>query len=417
MKEMLWSILMTFVFGVHAIFPLLSEVADFFGWDFSCLYVRTEELDLAVYDFAERKATAEPAGSDDYNTGNGAIYLEDVYSTQYFYNLRDNLGYNLYGSCAYIAIGMILSFYDTYWDDDIIVDDYETNTEIETATLNDAFREEEAPSSPGATNDYAIMTSMSSYNMYEYIYTYNQSYLQYYLIYLARYNGLADIGYPLSASSFGLTFSETIYVLYQYLVDNDLTGIKLRYVANFQVDSKISSNDIATDADVDIEEFVTENLVAGTPVMLKLQGTSSAHMVIAYDYDESASSFYNGIYVHPGWFNTSSTNTHVSLGSLNYSEITAALALDVSGIAHSCGNNYYYGTKSFCSCVLGCHLEHTHVASQYEEYDEYYHSVTCRNCNACVLQSHSLTGVQYDGWMCSYCPSCGYRKQLYEIGV
>ena len=41
-----------------------------------------------------------------------------TYLQAYFDNLNHNLGKNYQGSCCYVALGMILSYYDTFLNDD-----------------------------------------------------------------------------------------------------------------------------------------------------------------------------------------------------------------------------------------------------------------------------------------------------------
>ena len=45
------------------------------------------------------------------------IFLDNNYSSYYFKNLYTNFGNNKYGTCSYVSLGMLLSFYDSYWDD------------------------------------------------------------------------------------------------------------------------------------------------------------------------------------------------------------------------------------------------------------------------------------------------------------
>lgn len=65
----------------------------------------------------------------DYNnllkTNDTPIFIDEYYASQYFKNLNSNFGNNVYGTCTYVAIGMLLSFYDTYWDDNFIDDNYD----------------------------------------------------------------------------------------------------------------------------------------------------------------------------------------------------------------------------------------------------------------------------------------------------
>ena len=56
-------------------------------------------------------------------------YIDNTYASYYFSNLRDNFGNNAFGSCGYVSIGMLLSFYDVYWDDNII-DSFPATIEI-----------------------------------------------------------------------------------------------------------------------------------------------------------------------------------------------------------------------------------------------------------------------------------------------
>lgn len=48
------------------------------------------------------------------------VYQKQFYSSYYFSHLNDNIGINVKGSCTYIALGMLLQYYDTYYDDSII---------------------------------------------------------------------------------------------------------------------------------------------------------------------------------------------------------------------------------------------------------------------------------------------------------
>ena len=52
--------------------------------------------------------------------GNSSKHQTDKFATYYFSNLKDNYGYNTMGSCGYVATAMMLSYYDTYLNDDII---------------------------------------------------------------------------------------------------------------------------------------------------------------------------------------------------------------------------------------------------------------------------------------------------------
>lgn len=59
-------------------------------------------------------------------TYNSNINSYDNFLQSYYDNLTYNLGMNYQGSCGYVAIGMLLSYYDTYLCDDIIDDSYDS---------------------------------------------------------------------------------------------------------------------------------------------------------------------------------------------------------------------------------------------------------------------------------------------------
>jgi len=59
---------------------------------------------------------------------NDETYINDTYASYYFSNLRENFGNNVFGSCGYISVGMLLSFYDAYWDDDFIANSYDVKS-------------------------------------------------------------------------------------------------------------------------------------------------------------------------------------------------------------------------------------------------------------------------------------------------
>ena len=59
-------------------------------------------------------------GNDDYR----GYYEQPYFVKDYFVNLIDHLPTNNVGNCGYTALVMLLSYYDTYWYDKFILDDY-----------------------------------------------------------------------------------------------------------------------------------------------------------------------------------------------------------------------------------------------------------------------------------------------------
>lgn len=72
-----------------------------------------------------------------------------VTKEQYFSNLRNNFSQNKFGTCSYIVLENLLSYYDTFYNDDIIPEKYEVNSN----NKND---------SPGSYNDIDDVNAMSN---------------------------------------------------------------------------------------------------------------------------------------------------------------------------------------------------------------------------------------------------------------
>ena len=56
------------------------------------------------------------------------VFLKN-FTTYYFSQLTANFGENYVGTCSYVATAMLLSYYDTYWDDNIIPEIYDKPTD------------------------------------------------------------------------------------------------------------------------------------------------------------------------------------------------------------------------------------------------------------------------------------------------
>ena len=87
------------------------------------------------------------------------IYQENKFETMYFSYLRTNFGRNTKGSCTYVALAQLLSFYDTYWDDSLIDENYDVPVLLEDDSIS--LKAE----SPGI---YQEPVSVSSYSTQEY---------------------------------------------------------------------------------------------------------------------------------------------------------------------------------------------------------------------------------------------------------
>lgn len=81
-------------------------------------------LDADFIDIETRKQkVGESYKSSDTYLSNISHYSN--FKNHYFDNLTYNFGVNYKGSCGYVAMAMLLSYYDTYISDDIVDEQYD----------------------------------------------------------------------------------------------------------------------------------------------------------------------------------------------------------------------------------------------------------------------------------------------------
>lgn len=260
-------------------------------------------------------------------------YIDYTYASYYFNNLRENFGNNVFGSCGYVSIGMLLSFYDSYWDDSFISNTYDINSTF-TATeqpLADFYLIPSYAESPGIKFESSSLFGDSNISIEDYLNIASQNqntYFQFKLFDLAK-EYFGEVKLDGAEGSLGLD-SQDIFDLLDYYIHNH-KGFS---------DDEVKVNLYRTSSDSTMKSNIIGNIQNGNPVILvvKQPNTSKAHSVIAYDYNAS-----NGeIYVHTGWKDETSgvSLTHVSLSDLGYTEIVNEISLDVSS-SKNLGQKYF----------------------------------------------------------------------------
>ena len=116
------------------------------------------------------------------------LYLRDTFQTYYFSNLADNIGKNTKGSCGFVAVGMILSFYDTYWDDSTIPETYDSPCELFSESIL------QSTSSPGIVMEPNSIAYANQQTYYSNISINGESYFHFKLMDLYK-NNISDFPY------------------------------------------------------------------------------------------------------------------------------------------------------------------------------------------------------------------------------
>jgi len=266
------------------------------------------------------------------------VLIDDYYEGVYFSNLTSNFGNNRYGSCSYVAMGMLLSFYDSYWNDLIIPEAYDNvgvSTFVTNTVSNFAFPSFYAESPGVAFEPEPSVEGLSMNEYLSYSASHSGEYFQCKLISLSQsYFGSAR--FESEESPFGMTFSEIVafmsYYLYNYL---DFTT------------SQIVINSCNSSAQA--RAYTVNKILHGTPVILRASSpTLGSHAFIAYDYDVLS----DEIYVHTGWKDDASGKclSHVSLSSTGFTTIGDAISLNLLMEASHSWNYVSASGDTGCAC-------------------------------------------------------------------
>ena len=226
----------------------------------------------------------------------GETHLNN-FANFYFSNLRNNFSLNAFGTCSYVSMGMLLSYYDTYFNDDFVPEYFDQNTVVE-QSANGAIITKGVESPGVVPEDYDFITSLSNFS--NYVSNNPTASFQNYLINYAAntVNSTALDGFNL-----GLSVDQQVAVLNEYLSDHVGSGYTAQSYVAWPNESQVS-----------IKESIKPYLDRGEAVILNIRSAQvGCHSVVAYDYDDT------DIYVHTGWKDADGNAiTHVALHDLDH---------------------------------------------------------------------------------------------------
>lgn len=231
-----------------------------------------------------------------YTISNDAVLIDNYF---YFEKLHGAHGYNDGHVCGVIAGEILLGYYDTFLNDNIVPEQYDVEGDSNsTSTLLSTW-----PQSPGTGNNSEYDADGNAFK--------NE-------LIVAATNGNAGISPTLN----GMSALMVKNMLSQYLGSNFIYSINRYY-----------NNDIKSA----IENAINNN----RPVIAEGQ----EHFVVAFGYDE------DNVYVHTGWGFTATTpwSTFTDQQSiLNRSAIDISFA----GTQHAHSDNYYHiqSQSYYCGC-------------------------------------------------------------------
>lgn len=254
----------------------------------------------------------------------------DYDKSSYFSHLTTYSPRNCIGSCGFVSLIQALSYYDTFYNDNIIPEQYERN-----AGSKNTFEEAKLVS-PGVLRSYYSGSTGAEY--YNYCHSNMDKNLQSKLTVIQnQINGTDVATEDFYQTIGGWDYQELLETFYdEFNVDIDVTVEDTNYGMN---------NNAA------YEQKIKQIIDSGHPAIVHICDYYSngevnrAHSVVAYGYDE------NGIYANFGY--ESNDNHQFLLGSpRNYTNIYRVLYLDFSANPEVCSDNYIVRGEDWCGCNL-----------------------------------------------------------------
>lgn len=332
---------------------------------------------------------------------------------------------NVNGSCVYVALSMILSFYDTYWSDMFVEENFE----------NDSIRPGSGVHITYPTGAYKIKLENSligedvATDVYaDFIRDNYADYLHPYLIYIASteyedgdWEGFLD----LNEDTYGTNDQNAIELLEYYLYQ----------IAGF-AETQISVNYMESTGTISSNSAVYQKMYElvsdGTPVYYSASNSTntSSHAMVAYAIGEDGN-----IKLHIG----SAGNYVDDLLSCEYNSNPGIIWLQIDNtLPHSCCDHFsWFDGGNVCSCVAykDLHPAHHHINSnQLVSFDDEKHVYKCiygdlieeshsrKNCTSVsnslhsftccgetFYESHSMLKVSLTTFKCV---SCNYTREL-----
>lgn len=252
----------------------------------------------------------------------------------YFRNLYTYSSENTGRSCTYVALIQAMSYYDTFYNDDVILEQYdfadENNASMTVANLH----------SPGVYNEDYDPDLYQSFT--EFICQTKGYNLQSKLTYL--YNQI--IGNVDSNGNILHVFEET----------NDYDNYSRLLHTFYGINSYISVVRFYDRTQEEYEQIIKNSIDSNNPVIVGIDNKPSSsylgHAVLAYDYDQQY------IYANYGW-GYGYTRKRLIEPNETFKNIHDLAILDYSGIHHKHSDNYVINGEGICGCNLSdeIHIE------------------------------------------------------------
>ena len=335
-----------------------------------------------------------------------------------------------YNTCAYVAMSMLLSYYDSYWRDDFVSSVngndldwdqgiYNSNTDTLEKTFN--ANSEYTAWATWFNNNYVEDNEEANAIIYRTFSINTQySYLESYLIGLGRSWGYSN-------------GSTNVYFMWPHQIEEFLNNY-LYGICGFSQSEitvhMLSELQVGDDA---LFSKMEEQISNGNPVIYCggrfaeqeyptgsiLGQIGGAHAMIAYDVAGSGDD--KDILLHTGW--TSAENITVKTTAYKYFNYIIWVEINKTQLEHTCVNNYIDIVTGLpvCSCqIYTSHPAHSiHTYHNYEFIDLESHGYKCGCGYITNIQPHNLSYSYYSPTqhhkMCNNCIYSGAESHNYIL--
>lgn len=273
------------------------------------------------------------------------IYINDYVSRQpgnyhqitsfnmasFFENLYMFSPANCIGSCGYVSLIQCMSYYDTFYNDDVIPFDYDRNDstqpdEQSVETISPGVIRQEYYYSLGSY--YSFCHSNMSYNL--------QSKL--------------TVVRNILNNTDNDNVDEHGNSLFRYSIGGwDYQQLLTSFYSNYTLTASVNEYASSTYTNENYSNIIKDVIDSGNPAIVHIKKTvgndSHYHSVVAYKYDSA------NIYANFG-YGSYSTSLPLIGGSQGYTEIYGVYTLDYYTYPHSHSNNYIFDNIEHCGCNL-----------------------------------------------------------------
>lgn len=352
-------------------------------------------------------------------------------------DMDDGYPSNPIGSCPYVGMSLLLSFYDAYWHDNFLPEVYETvgRFNVNTGEIENDFHfslENTEWISFADENDIDLSSKEAAeieakQDAYaQFVQNNEDEYLQMYLIDLAVEAGFHDDNANASVDeySYGLVEAEMVDFLEYYLYNvrnftpeqvtvNKQSAILPNGIDNLFDTAKELINSgvpfIYGGSNIDIAglEWISDPLIK-----------NSGHILFGYDVIQDENNEVNDIILSKCWNGYATTTFYTT--DYEYYPSIIWLEINEDALPHVCSDSYIEtgvaNGGGLCTCeIYSEHPAHAHSDRGLpQRYDSLHHYYSCY-CGHDVAYPHTYTYTVVDGTYHSKTCSCGYSVVLSHV--